>query len=426
MKPDIILILIDSCNYRKIISTETITPNIDRLIKNGVTFSNTTSVADATLLSTTGLFTAMYPFKTGIRSPKNNKLNENITTIFSILEKEGYENYGYRPTLQENDDLFPNFRNDDDLYDVFTNMDDGLGKKIIRQLQKKGEKPRFFFIHPHDLHQPIVVSKEFDNEKFGIGNYERQAAALDSWLGKIIEQVELENTLIVITGDHGSFVKSFSMNGKSLIEADGLNQLRISKISNNLPEFLDPIKKKLFFALENRKQKKKEHIISELDLTANEKRNLLAGRFTVNHTLFEDQIRIPLIFSGYNVRSGLEIDQQVRNIDISPTILDIIGISNELTTDGISLKKFIDGEDIIESPAFLETNPLIIRKSDDVIGIRTSEFKYFRNKENQNKNVNLYNLKDDPYENNNLKDERKDVVLDMEKQIRDIIGDHKI
>ena len=39
MKPDIILILIDSCNYRKIISTETITPNIDRLIKNGVTFS---------------------------------------------------------------------------------------------------------------------------------------------------------------------------------------------------------------------------------------------------------------------------------------------------------------------------------------------------------------------------------------------------
>ena len=53
MKPDIILILIDSCNYRKIISTETITPNIDRLIKNGVTFSNTTSVADATLLSTT-------------------------------------------------------------------------------------------------------------------------------------------------------------------------------------------------------------------------------------------------------------------------------------------------------------------------------------------------------------------------------------
>ena len=31
-----------------------------------------------------------------------------------------------------------------------------------------------------------------------------------------------------------------------------------------------------------------------------------------------------------------------------------------------------------------------------------------------------------PYENNNLKDERKDVVLDMEKQIQDIIGDHKI
>ena len=426
MKPDIILILIDSSNYRKIISTETITPNIDKLIKNGVTFSNATSIADATLLSTTGLFTAMYPFKTGIRSPRENKLNQNITTIFSILEKEGYENYGYRPTLQENDDLFPDFENEDDLYDVFCNMDEGLGKKIIDQLKKKKGKPRFFFIHPHDLHQPIVVTKEFDDEKFGMGNYEKQTASLDSWIGKIIDQVELKNTLIVITGDHGSFVKSLSVNGKSVIEADGLNQLRISKISNNLPEFLNPIKKKLFFTLENRKQKKKEKIISELDLTANEKRNLLAGRFTVNHSLFEDQIRIPLIFSGYNVKPGLEIRQQVRNIDISPTILDIIEILNESNTDGVSLKKLIDEEDVVEPPAFLETNPLIIRKSDDVIGIRTSEFKYFRHKQISDKNVNLYDLKNDPYENNNLKDERKDVVLDMEKQIQNIIGDYKI
>ena len=122
----------------------------------------------------------------------------------------------------------------------------------------------------------------------------------------------------------------------------------------------------------------------------------------------------------------MEIRQQVRNIDISPTILDIIEILNESNTDGVSLKKLIDEEDVVEPPAFLETNPLIIRKSDDVIGIRTSEFKYFRHKQISDKNVNLYDLKNDPYENNNLKDERKDVVLDMEKQIQNIIGDYKI
>jgi len=426
MKSDIILILIDSCNYRKIMSTETFTPNIDKLIKNGVTFSHTTSVADATLLSTTGLFTGMYPFKTGIRSPKINKLNEKIITLFSILKKEGYENFGYRPTLQENDDLFPNFKNEDNLYDVFSNMDDGLGGKIIGQLQKKEENPRFFFIHPHDLHQPIVVSKQFDNEKFGTGNYERQTASLDSWLGKIIEQVDLKNTLIVITGDHGSFVKSLSINGESVIEADGLNQLRISKISNKLPEFFNPLKKKLFFMLENKKQKKKEQIISKLELTPNEKRNLLAGRFTIDHSLFEDQIRIPLIFAGCNIESGLKIHQQVRNIDIFPTILDIVGISNNLDTDGTSLKKLIDGESIMEYPAFLETNPLVIRKSNDVIGIRTSKFKYFRDKKIPDKNVNLYNLEDDPHENNNLKDERRDVILDMEKLLQNIIGEYEI
>ena len=70
------------------------------------------------------------------------------------------------------------------------------------------------------------------------------------------------------------------------------------------------------------------------------------------------------------------------------------------------MKKLIDEENIVESPAFLETNPLIIRKSNDVIGIRTSKFKYFRDKKIPDKNVNLYNLEDDPHENNNLKDER--------------------
>ena len=176
----------------------------------------------------------------------------------------------------------------------------------------------------------------------------------------------------MITGDHGSYVKSLSIDGESIIEADGLNQLRLSKLSNKLPKFLEPIKKKAFFAMENKKQNKKQEIISKMDLTPNEKRNLLAGRFPTEHSLFDDQIRVPLSFVGYNVQKGIKITQQVRNIDIFPTIFELIGLKNNLDIDGISLKKIIDGETIKEIPAFIESNPLTIKKSNDVIGIRTS------------------------------------------------------
>ena len=162
--PNILLILVDSFSHRKIFSQDTLTPEIDKLVNNGVYFSQATSIADATLLSTTGLFTGLYPFKTGIRSPAKNLLNKNIITFFSALEKEGYENYAFRPTLQENDDLFPNFKNEDSLYDVFNNLSDGLGEKILDELQKKKDKPWFLFIHPHDLHQPIIIPEEYRDE----------------------------------------------------------------------------------------------------------------------------------------------------------------------------------------------------------------------------------------------------------------------
>ena len=202
--------------------------------------------------------------------------------------------------------------------------------------------------------------------------------------------------------------------------------LRLSQLSNKFPKFLDPIKKKVFFAMENKKQNKKQEIISKMDLTPNEKRNLLAGRFTTEHNLFDDQIRIPLIFVGYNVQKGIKITQQVRNIDIFPTIFELIGLKNNLDIDGISLKKIIDGETIKEIPAFIESNPLTIKKSNDVIGIRTSHYKYFRSKENVNDRINLYDLQDDPFENSNLATKRSDIILEMEKILQSIIGHQKI
>jgi arylsulfatase A-like enzyme len=429
MKANILLIVIDSFNANKFYGEHKTskTPNIDLLIKNGTFFTQATSSADATLLSTTSLFTGKYPFKTGIRSPKLNKLRDDVVTYFDILQKNGYHLYAYRPTLQENDDLFPKFENDDSLYDVFQNLSDGLGNKIINMLNGKTmEEPWFFFIHPHDLHQPIIISKGFEDEKYGSSNYEKQVSAVDYWIGKILEQIDLTKTLLIITADHGSYVKSLVVDGKTQIEADGKTQMHISQFSNKLPKFLDPIKNKLFFAIEASRQRKKEQLVSKLNVPSHVKRNLMAGRFTTEHSVFDDQVRIPLLFAGFGTKKGIKISQQVRNVDIFPTICNIVEIANQNDVDGISLKPLIEGSMVTEPPAYLESNPLILKKSNDVIGVRTSKYKYFRDKKDHTKRVHLYNLQDDPFEDNNIAQERSDVVNEMETMLQDIVKEYSL
>jgi len=119
MKPNIIFLIIDSFRSDKFYEKNktSITPNLDKLIKNGTYFSQTISSADATLLSWSSIFSGLYPFKTGIRSSRFNKLDENITTLFDLLKKFDYEFYSFTPTFSEAVGLFPNFKNDNSVYD---------------------------------------------------------------------------------------------------------------------------------------------------------------------------------------------------------------------------------------------------------------------------------------------------------------------
>ena len=421
MKPNVLLILIDSFNVNRIQGKNKTgkIPNIEKLIQKGAFFNQATSCADATLLSTTGLFTGKFPFKTGIRSPKINKLKNNVKTYFPIFKKNGYNLYALRPTLQENDDLFPNFDNNDNLYDVFQNLSEGLGTNILTKLESVKE-PWFFFVHPHDLHQPIVVDDEFDHKEFGKNNYDKQLSAVDSWIGKICQKIDFSKTILILTADHGSYVKTSFSGEVPEIEADGKTQLTISKISNKLPKVLQPIKNRFFFFLEKQKQQKKEKIIAKKNLLPHEKRNLLSGRFTLDHTLFDDQIRIPLILVGAGINNQ-KILQQVRNIDILPTILDLVNFDEELEGDGISLKPLLDGKQMDESPVFLESNPMILKKSNDVIGVRTSKYKYFRDKNNPKKRVHLYNLELDPFEDKNISENSTEVVNEMESILENFV-----
>ena len=49
--------------------------------------------------------------------------------------------------------------------------------------------------------------------------------------------------------------------------------------------------------------------------------------------------------------------------------------------------------------------------------MRTGKYKYFRNSKDSKKNVNLYNLKNDPYENYNIAENNPEIINEMENTI---------
>ena len=95
MNPNIIFLIIDSFRSDKFFGVKktSITPNIDYLIKNGTYFSQAITSSDATILSWSSIYTGRFPFKTGIRSSRFNKLDKDIPTIFDYLTKNNYAFY---------------------------------------------------------------------------------------------------------------------------------------------------------------------------------------------------------------------------------------------------------------------------------------------------------------------------------------------
>ena len=117
-----------------------------------------------------------------------------------------------------------------------------------------------------------------------------------------------------------------------------------------------------------------------------------------------------------------KIDQQIRHVDVMPSILEHLGIEMDQKfskIDGISFLPLIRGEEMKETMAYTETaNPLRESKPPKIPNtrsIRTSNWKLIFNEYNDTKE--LYNLKEDPDEKENL----IDTGLEIQKQLWDEI-----
>ena len=418
LKKNVIIFLIDGLRADQVYGNDRTckTPNIDSLIQKGMYFEQAASSADGTIISLNTIFSSNFQVAHTVKYQKI-VLNEN--NLIDILKKNGYHVYGIFPKLTSFNSLRECFENENNNYDWIEpnipseTLPTGLAKKIIQLLESKKQGPCFYYFHILDLHplhegrKPIGIEK-FDNEKFGLSLYERTVSSIDFWLGKILEYVDM-NDIIILTADHGERIphggfREVDFEPKLEHTVDFGKKLLPKSAHKIGGQFLSNIRKSVGKRKLNRSNQK---------LTDCQKRSR-DPYYTLS--LFDEMIHVPLLFAGNLIKPRV-ITKQVRHIDIFPTICEILDIPLDVKISGKSLVSHANESLQEENPNYLHTMPYQKLSSLDMVGLRTSKYKYFRAARNLKENVNLYDLSNDPYENNNIAQTHKQLVVQFEKKI---------
>ena len=198
----------------------------------------------------------------------------------------------------------------------------------------------------------------------------------------------------------------------------------MKKIKMKLP-FLEPVGLKVFLLMRiivrKLRMKKLKNQLSEYELRSLNNRG--------NTELFEETIRVPIFIVGPNIPNKI-ITQQIRHVDIFPTICKLINLEHDdFQSDGRSVVPLLNEEKMDDAPAYIETGVTSPQFTDkinpksvgQIIGIRTSKYKYLRNREVQKDSVVLYDLENDPHELQNIALENEDIIEMMEKSLNYIM-----
>jgi len=129
------------------------------------------------------------------------------------------------------------------------------------------------------------------------------------------------------------------------------------------------------------------------------KRNLDEGHML---HVYDFLVRVPLVIRWTGrLPAGANCRRMVRQVDIFPTLLDLLGIRVPGDAlDGTSFRSLLDGGPWEPRPAFLSVSGL--PRDLELRGVRTEAYKYTYGPHNPDLPAELYDLRQDPAETQNL------------------------
>lgn len=386
-KKNVLFLLIDSLRADKCLgeNRRCKTPTIDALRREGTVFSQAIATTTSTTPSVASIFTGLYPFTHGVKCHFGYKLSSGPKTLAEVFRENGYNTYAevtgplvVETGLDRGFDSYTWRPEGESLYGAW-------GDELTKRLRGGGFKPPWFlFVHFWEIHSPYPVLNGFSNRDFGENTYERAVSSFDHRLRPLVQAVNLEDTVLVLHADHGE------------------------KILPNLENLRRVVHKW---------EKKFKKLLMRVGLME-ERLHVKASGHAFH--VYDDMVRVPLFFTGGGFPKGKTITHQVRQVDIYPTLVDVLSLGGSPAVEGRSLMPLIRGEELGELPAYLEacgrrTSKRFLRAGYEpphMIGIRTPRYKYTRTLF-PNVSEELYDLERDPGERTNLIARQPSIAQEM-------------
>ena len=441
MKPNLLFLVIDSLRQDKCIGKQksSVTPNLDKFIKNGTFFNQTISPASITVPSLSSIFTGLYPYECTILDNDLFNMISNVHTFIQDLSDFGYTTSAIIPDALLYSNIVKIF-SDVEFFNSFSTLYDGIGEKVVNKIKTYSlETPWFLYVHLEDVHGNAMFNLT-DNAKqitnfSGKNQYDKMLSAVDIWLGKILENLDCNNTITIITSDHGSTsadftdeMLTFNLKNDELRKSNTGTIYKLGhKIFTSLPESLSPIRKRASnIYTKDKNGKIKKRLVPRLDEIdklnpTRYQRRLLKKSVVYPNDCYDENFRVALIFSGYKIPKNKIVKEQISSMDIFPTILETIEIIPKITTRGRSFASLFFNNAFEEMPVYLDSASTTKESEySDTIGIRTPKFKYFRNRKNPKINVHLFDLENDPFELDNISEQNHKIVEHLENVLSQI------
>lgn len=328
--PDVVLFVIDTLRADHLSSHgyfRGTSPNLDRFAGTGVRCANASAQSSWTAPSMVSMFTSRFVASDFKKMPKS----QSVRTLAERLKDAGYKTLGFQFNVLLG--LGSGFERGFDEYKVEPSL-----KEFVDSVSDPDRTPRFLYVHfvePHDPYEPApqfdvfppapLLPKRVDRIRDAlseanptsssaeisrqareaateiaaeIAKYDGEIRAIDSKFGEFLELLDRrgsrKNTLVIVASDHGECLWEHRETPSALA------------VTSETPV------RKLF-------------------------------KQTHNTLLNESLLHVPLIFAGPNVPVGAVHPALVANVDIVPTILDLLGLARDEDIDGRSLlPDFVD------------------------------------------------------------------------------------
>jgi len=380
-----------------------ITPTLDSVAREGVSFTNAYSVASWTVPASMSWFTGVYPsehrmtnkfavYAPPVRKPANLKeLSPDLETLADVLKENGYVTGGFTGNAGVSGGF--GYEQGFDVYlhekGKFGSLDQSI-PWALEWLRLHKDRKFFLFLHGYDIHGQNTPAAGFDY-RFVDRKYDRKYTG-SAQEQETLREEGLDKGQLFLREQDIRFWRAIY--DEKIIRADG-------KFKRFLAEFdgLGLTGQTLFVLTSDHGTEFCEH-----------------GRFDHGFTLYNEQIHVPLFLKLPGQIGHKVITDRVSSIDVMPTILDLLDLQVpdkvKKQLHGTSLVAALKGESA-RRDVFSETDYRQYTYKRSII--TPDGWKLISTLENRSRE--LFNLESDSGETNNLVEAEPQRANELERRL---------